>query len=85
MYSQPGQIEAAAFSDENTFISNEYMILKNGKMSALARYNPFNETIDHIEKVAAYGITPRNAEQIFALDALMDDKISNSFRKSRHR
>lgn len=75
MYSQPGQIEAAAFSDENTFISNEYMILKNGKMSALARYNPFNETIDHIEKVAAYGITPRNAEQIFALDALMDDNI----------
>ncbi|NLW30635.1 MAG: PhoH family protein [Fibrobacter sp.] len=75
MYSQPGRIEAAAFSDENTFIPNEYMILKNGKMSALARYNPFNETIDHIEKVAAYGITPRNAEQIFALDALMDDNI----------
>lgn len=75
MYSQPGQIDAAAFSDENTFIPNEYMILKNGKMSALARYNPFNETIDHIDKVAAYGITPRNAEQIFALDALMDDNI----------
>lgn len=54
---------------------NHYFILKNGKASALAFYNAETEMLERIEKKSAYGIKPRNAEQIFALHALMDDNI----------
>ena len=54
---------------------NEFFILRNGKLSALARYDAMADRLRHVEKVNAYGIVPRNAEQIFALDALLDDRI----------
>ena len=54
---------------------NHYFILKNGKASALAFYNDETEMLERIEKKSAYGIKPRNAEQIFALHALLDDNI----------
>lgn len=55
--------------------ANHYFILKNGKSSALAVYNPVTELIEHIEKSNAYGIKPRNAEQVFALHAICDPNI----------
>jgi PhoH-like ATPase len=57
---------------------NEYVILRNGsagKLSALARFDATHGALRHVEKVPAYGILPRNAEQTFALDALLDDSI----------
>ncbi len=56
---------------ENIF-SNEYFILKNGKKSALAFFDPATKTIKHVNKENAYKISPRNAEQLFALHALMN-------------
>ena len=56
-------------------IFNHYYILKNGKHSVLAWYNPASGMIERVEKTAAYGIRPRNAEQIFALHALMNPEI----------
>lgn len=49
---------------------HEYFILKNGKNSGLAYYNPENNMLERVEKSKAYGILPRNAEQTFALHAL---------------
>ncbi len=49
---------------------HEYCILKNGSKSALGYHNPESGRLERIEKKPAYGITPRNAEQIFALHAL---------------
>ncbi|TDI97141.1 MAG: DUF2075 domain-containing protein, partial [Deltaproteobacteria bacterium] len=46
------------------------------KFSVLAKYDKYEEKIKRIDKVNSYGITPRNAEQTFALDALMDNNIS---------
>jgi PhoH-like ATPase len=51
---------------------NEYFILRNGNKSALAFYNPTTKMLQHVEKGLAYGIKPRNAEQTFALHALMN-------------
>ena len=54
-------------------IQNEYFILKYSRQSALCKYS-----IDRfilVEKKDVFGITPRNVEQIFALDALMDRNI----------
>ncbi len=42
---------------------------------ALAFYNAETEMLERIEKKSAYGIKPRNAEQIFALHAILDENI----------
>jgi PhoH-like ATPase len=56
-------------------LHNEYMIMRNGKKSALGIYNDIEKKIIKVGKNAAYGIVPRNAEQTFALNALMNDDI----------
>ena len=56
-------------------IPNHYFILKNNRTSALVYYNPVLERIERIEKTPAYRITPRNAEQVFALHAISNPKV----------
>lgn len=56
-------------------IPNHYFILKNNRTSALVYYNPILERIERIEKSPAYRITPRNAEQVFALHAIRNPKV----------
>ena len=51
-------------------LPHEYCILKNGSKSVLAYHNPETGRLERIEKKPAFGILPRNAEQIFALHAL---------------
>lgn len=55
--------------------ANGYYILKNGKSSSLAVYNPHMDQLERIEKEFVYGIKPKNAEQAFALNALTNDNI----------
>ena len=55
--------------------AHQYFIMKNGKSSALSHYDPFNKVIDRVEKIKTYGIEPRNAEQTFAIDALIRPEI----------
>lgn len=55
--------------------ANEYRILKTGKHSVLAQASDDARTLRRVEKWTAYGIAPRNAEQIFALDALLNNDI----------
>jgi PhoH-like ATPase len=55
--------------------ANHYFILRNGKSSVLAYYNPIAKLIQKLEKKSAYGITPRNAEQTFALHAVLDPNV----------
>lgn len=54
---------------------NNYFILKSDKNSVLAYYNPFNNSIDKVEKRPVYGIKPRNAEQTFAIHAILNPEI----------
>ena len=54
---------------------NGYYILHQNDKSILVRYNDLTETIIRVEKKYAYGIKPRNAEQTFALDALLNPDI----------
>jgi PhoH-like ATPase len=55
---------------------NEYFILRNGSKSILSCYNKERDVIRQVEKKRAYKITPRNAEQTFSLDALMNPEVS---------
>jgi PhoH-like ATPase len=54
---------------------NHFYILKSGKKSVLAYYNPLNEMIEQVEKRSVYGIKPRNAEQTFAIHAVLKPEI----------
>jgi len=56
-------------------IANENFILRNGSKSVLATYHADEKYFSRLEKISAAGVTPRNAEQAFALSALMDDSI----------
>jgi PhoH-like ATPase len=66
--------------DENGILGasklvNGYYILKNGKSSSLAFFNHAVDQVERIEKEFVYGIKPKNAEQAFALHALMNPSI----------
>jgi len=54
---------------------NHYYIFRNGKKSVLAFYNSANGMIEQVEKKNAYGIKPRNAEQAFAIHAVLKPEI----------
>ena len=56
-------------------LPNENFILRNGEKSILVTFDPFKEKIVQLDTQTAYGIIPRNAEQSFALNVLMNDKI----------
>jgi len=56
-------------------INNHYFILKSDKNSVLVHYNPVEKRLDHVEKRSIYGIKPRNAEQTFAINAILNPNI----------
>ncbi|HCZ35778.1 MAG TPA: ribonuclease [Cytophagales bacterium] len=56
-------------------MKNHYYILKSGKKSVLAYYNSINGMVEQVEKRNAYGIKPRNAEQAFAIHAVLKPEI----------
>ena len=57
-------------------IKNHFYILRSGKKSVLAFYNSANGMIEQVEKRGVYGIKPRNAEQAFAIHAVLKPEIS---------
>lgn len=59
----------------NKKMANGYYILKNGTASSLAVYNAKLDQLERIEKEFIYGIKPKNSEQAFALNALMNDNV----------
>ncbi len=56
-------------------MANQYFILRGETKSALAYYNPRLDRIERVVKSMAYGVSPRNAEQTFALHAVMNPEI----------
>ena len=55
--------------------ANEYLIVRNGKKSALASFVAQDQVLRRIDRRVVYGITPRNAEQSFAVHALCAPEI----------
>jgi Predicted ATPase related to phosphate starvation-inducible protein PhoH len=56
--------------------NNHFYILKNCQSSALGYFNEGKRVIERVDKVYAYGIKPKNAEQAFALHAIMNPEVS---------
>ncbi|NVJ86674.1 MAG: PhoH family protein [Algoriphagus sp.] len=55
--------------------ANAYYILRNNKNSVLTFYNPEENILERVDKKLAYNIKPKNAEQTFALHAIMNPNI----------
>ncbi|MCU4154998.1 PhoH family protein [Carboxylicivirga sp. A043] len=55
--------------------ANQYFVLRNGNQSVLAHNDAYSGLIRRVEKHGAYGIDPRNAEQTFSLNALLNPDI----------
>jgi len=72
LYQPPFDVAASSLvrSHNLEIVPNKYFILRNSHRSVLAYYDPAMEKLRRVDKTPAYGIKPRNAEQIFAIDAL---------------
>ena len=57
-------------------IANHFFILKGNQKSVLVHYNPTENILERVQKRTAFGINPRNAEQAFALDAILNPNVS---------
>lgn len=60
---------------KETPIANHYFSLKSIDQAALAYYNPLSGLIEKVNKETASNIKPRNAEQTFALHALLNPNV----------
>jgi PhoH-like ATPase len=74
-YENGGHVPADLVKCVENPLPNENFILRNGSKSVLATYRPAERSLVRVEKVTTYGISPRNAEQSFALKALTNDDI----------
>ena len=54
---------------------NHYFILRAPDASALAFLDPRSGRVERVTKSTAYGVTPRNAEQTFALHAVLNPEV----------
>jgi PhoH-like ATPase len=70
-----GSLEPAAVLGPEVPLAHHFYILTSPFSSALAWYNPRTLRLERIVKEEAYGIMPRNAEQTFALHALLDPDV----------
>jgi PhoH-like ATPase len=55
--------------------ANHFFILRNGQKSVLATYDAESSVLRRVQKTATFGIVPKNAEQAFAIDAIMNPRI----------
>ncbi len=74
LYDQ-GFIESKAVLGTRKRKSNAYYILKSDKNSVLAFFNSEENVLERVDKQLAYNIKPKNAEQTFALHAIMNPDI----------
>jgi len=55
--------------------ANAFYIMKSEKNSVLAYYNSEDNMLERVDKKLAYNIKPKNAEQAFALHAILNPRI----------
>jgi len=76
LYQKPYETPPVNLGQEVSFFANENVVLKNGSKSALAFFDGTSETVRLIQPRICYGIKPRNSEQTFALNAMLNPEIS---------
>jgi PhoH-like ATPase len=75
LHVEPHALPLAELAERGPLHPNQYLVMRNGSLSALAHHNRAAGTLERVAKRSAYGVEPRNAEQVFALDALLRPEI----------
>ena len=77
LFQPPYQVAAKPYLKklDGEVLPNKYYILRNINRSVLAHLDQNKEFIVKVDKTNIYGINPRNAEQTFAVDALINPDI----------
>jgi len=75
MYQESSEVDINEIDLKQSMIANEYIVMRNGRKSALAKFDSVMQRVQRVDKYPAYGISPRNAEQTFAINALTDPNI----------
>ncbi len=75
MYTGDGSVAIDELDFAADIEPQDCFVLKSIRSSILARYNPFTGKVKRVEKERSFGIEPRNAEQAFAMNVLLDDDI----------
>jgi len=70
-----GHVSASLVPGIRAPIANENFILRNYNRSILVTYDGRDKSFRRIDRISAAGVHPRNAEQSFALRALLDDQL----------
>ncbi len=75
LYQKPGEIHISRLGIKDKLFSNENFIIKNGSKSALGIFDEAGQSLKRIQPKICYGIKPRNSEQTFALNAMLNPDI----------
>ncbi len=77
LYQAPFELPADPIAKMHSLelIPNKYFILRNSKRSVLACFDHAKGLLRKVDKTPVSGIKPRNAEQIFAVDALTRSSV----------
>lgn len=75
IYENTGGVDVEKIFPKQDIKGNNYFILKNGNASVLACFDPVRRIVRKVEKPNVFGIYPKNAEQAFAVDALLNPDI----------
>jgi PhoH-like ATPase len=72
LYRSPHEVD---FDFDVELFANENVILKNGSSSALTWFDDKAQALKLIQPQTCYGVKPRNSDQIFALNAMLNPDI----------
>jgi PhoH-like ATPase len=77
IFQVPFQIPAQKVikADKGEVHPNKFYVIRNASRSVLAYLDNEKQTVEKIDKNYTYGIKPRNAEQTFAVSALINNNI----------
>ena len=75
LYTGDGTIPLEDLAFSSDIEPQDCFVLRSVRSSVLARYIPESGMVKRIEKERCFGIEPRNAEQTFAMNVLLDDNV----------
>ncbi len=74
LHADDQEVSATELDFSEPWCANEYMVLRNPRRSVLTTCSP-GGGLRRVHKRTVYGITPRNAEQSFAVHALGNEDV----------
>ncbi|GAB1415899.1 PhoH family protein [Paludibacter sp.] len=75
LYSSEAEISVDELDFASDIEPQDCFVLRSNRASVLARYIPQTNKIQRVSKERCFGIEPRNAEQTFAINVLLDDRV----------